>query len=402
MLGTLLAVVGLGLVRSLGAVELARLDAVRLDASVLGWSLVLSLLTGTAVGLAPALLWRGHARPFGDASLRAVVGGTAARTIRRFAAGGPGGSGDCAAGGSRSAGSEAGGRSRESIPASGRNGCWRCNSGHRCSWPLHSERTSIAVFSNGSSRCRAWSGPGFISDAFISSSPERTLTTERDGEAVSARLQFRGDEISTGLFQALGTRLLNGRLFAPRDGPESPRVVIVNDALAHRLWPGKDAVGRRFKRGPAGFGQPLVDRRRRSPTTCAARGLETEPIPQIFQPVAQNPSASGFLIIRAERDDPLEMAAIVQTAVRQLDPRAPLYGVSTLESRLRAFYAPRGFQTSARGRVRRGRAADGGNRDLRAHPVRGLDAHEGDSPSAWPWAPIPAASSGWSSARGWR
>ena len=82
-LGTLLAVVGLGLVRSLGAVELARLDEVRLDASVLGWSLVLSLLTGTAVGLAPALLWRGHTRPFGDASLRGTVGGTAARTIRR-------------------------------------------------------------------------------------------------------------------------------------------------------------------------------------------------------------------------------------------------------------------------------------------------------------------------------
>ena len=81
--GTLLAVVGLDLVRSLGAVELARLDEVRLDTSVLGWSLVLSLLTGTVVGIVPALLWRGHRRPFGDTSLRGTVGGTAARTIRR-------------------------------------------------------------------------------------------------------------------------------------------------------------------------------------------------------------------------------------------------------------------------------------------------------------------------------
>ena len=70
---------------------------------------------------------------------------------------------------------------------------------------------------------------GLIRDAFIGSSPERTLTTERDGEAVSARLQFRSDEISTGLFQALGTRLVDGRLFTPRDGPESPRVVIRKD-----------------------------------------------------------------------------------------------------------------------------------------------------------------------------
>ena len=83
VLGTFLAVVGVDLVRSLGAVEVARLDEVRLDASVLGWSLLLSLLTGTAVGLAPALLWRGHQRPFGDESLRSAVAGTAARTVRR-------------------------------------------------------------------------------------------------------------------------------------------------------------------------------------------------------------------------------------------------------------------------------------------------------------------------------
>lgn len=66
----------------------------------------------------------------------------------------------------------------------------------------------------------------------------------------------------------------------------------------------------------------------------------------MFEPVAQNPSGAGFLIVRADRDDPLAMATTVQAAVRRLGPRAPLYGVSTLESRLRAFYAPRGFQTS--------------------------------------------------------
>ena len=52
---------------------------------------------------------------------------------------------------------------------------------------------------------------------------------------MSARLRFRSDEIGTGLFQALGTRLLDGRFFTPRDGPESPGVVIVKDALARQL-----------------------------------------------------------------------------------------------------------------------------------------------------------------------
>lgn len=67
---------------------------------------------------------------------------------------------------------------------------------------------------------------------------------------------------------------------------------------------------------------------------------------RIFEPVAQNPSGAGFLIVQAERGDPLALAATVQVAVWALDRRAPLYGVSTVESRLRAFYAPRRFQTS--------------------------------------------------------
>ncbi len=344
VLGTLLAVLGLGLVRSLGAVELARLDDVRLDASVLGWSLALSLLTGTAIGIAPALLWRGHARPFRDASLRAVVGGTTARTIRRSLL-----VAEVALAIMLLVGAGLLIRSWWQVEG--------VDPGFRPDRVLAMQLGAPALMASAQraslyrrvlERIESIPGverAGFISDAFISSSPERTLTTERDGEAVSARLQFRSDEISAGLFQALDTRLLDGRFFMPRDGPESPRVAIVNDALARRLWPGDDAVGRRFKRGPADSVGPwltvvgVVEDMRR-------QGLETEPLPQMFEPVTQNPSGSGFLIVRTDRDDPLAMAATVQAAVRRLDPRVPLYGVSTLESRLRAFHAPRGFQTS--------------------------------------------------------
>ena len=250
VLGTLLAVLGLGLVRSLGAVELARLDDVRLDASVLGWSLALSLLTGTAVGIAPALLWRGHARPFGDASLRAVVGGTAARTIRRSLL-----VAEVALAVMLLVG--AGLLIRSWWQVEGVDPGFRPDRvlAMQLGAPaLMAPAQRASLYRRVLERIESIPGverAGFISDAFISSSPERTLTTERDGEAVSARLQFRSDEISAGLFQALDTRLLDGRFLMPRDGPESPRVAIVNDALARRLWPGDDAVGRRFKRGPA-------------------------------------------------------------------------------------------------------------------------------------------------------
>ena len=236
VLGTLLAVVGLGLVRSLGAVEVARLDEVRLDASVLAWSLILSLLTGTAVGLAPALLWRGHLRPFGNENLRGAAGGTAARTTRR----------------SLLVAEVA--LAIVLLVGAGLliRSWWQVEDvdpGFRPERVLALQLGAPALMAPAQradyyrrvlARVESLPGverAGFISDAFISSSPARTLTTERDGEAASARLQYRSDEISAGLFPSLGTRLFDGRPFASSDGPESLRVAIVNDALARRLWP---------------------------------------------------------------------------------------------------------------------------------------------------------------------
>ena len=341
--GTLLAVGGLELVRALGSVEVARLDEVRLDARVLGWSLALSLVTGIAVGLAPALLWRRQLRGFGDAGGR-VAGGATARTIRRallvaevaLAIVLLVGAGLLVRSWWQVEGVDPGFRPEQVLamqvgaPA------------------LMAPAQRADFYRRALERIESLPGverAGFISDAFIGSSPERTLTTEREGEAVSARLQYRSDEVSEGLFQAFGTRLRGGRFFSLRDGPASPRVAIVNDALARRLWPGEDAVGRRLKRGPADSAGPwltvvgVVDDMRR-------QGLERAPIPQIFEPVAQNPSGAGFLLVRTARENPEDVAAAVQAAVRRLDSRAPLYGVSRLETRLRAFYAPRSLQTS--------------------------------------------------------
>ncbi len=55
---------------------------------------------------------------------------------------------------------------------------------------------------------------------------------------------------------------------------------------------------------------------------------------------------SGFFLVRTGRADPSDLAASVRAAVREVDRGAPLYGVSTLESRLLAFVAPRRLQTA--------------------------------------------------------
>jgi hypothetical protein len=67
LIGTLLAVAGIRLIRAYGPGNLARLNEVSLDLRVLGWALVISLLTGLLVGLAPAITTlRRDLRPSGE------------------------------------------------------------------------------------------------------------------------------------------------------------------------------------------------------------------------------------------------------------------------------------------------------------------------------------------------
>src|SRR6185503_5336043 len=158
----------------------------------------------------------------------------------------------------------------------------------------------------------------------ISNTRERVFTTEGEDGTASERLRFGVDEVSADFFKALGTPLFRGRFFSIGDGPDAPLVAIVNDAMARRLWPGRDPVGRRFKLGARDADRPrytvvgVVGGMRR-------QGLEREPVPQMFVSLAQNPPRSVDLFIRTSSDDPLTMAGALRAAVHRVEKRAPIY-----------------------------------------------------------------------------
>jgi hypothetical protein len=55
--------------------------------------------------------------------------------------------------------------------------------------------------------------------------------------------------VSADYFRALGVQLRAGRFFRDADGPDAPPVAMVNQAMARQYWPGRDPLGRRFRRG---------------------------------------------------------------------------------------------------------------------------------------------------------
>ena len=70
--------------------------------------------------------------------------------------------------------------------------------------------------------------------------------------------------VSPGYFQTMGIPLLRGRDLASTDTGEGRQVVVVNQALSEREWPGQDPLGKRINLGgDATDPDVVVDRRRR-------------------------------------------------------------------------------------------------------------------------------------------
>jgi putative ABC transport system permease protein len=185
---------------------------------------------------------------------------------------------------------------------------------------------------------------GVIGDLFIANTREQVITVERAADTVSRRSRLRRDEASADFFKAMGTPLLRGRLFSDADGPDAPPVAIINDAMARLTWPDRDPIGRRFKLGPPDSNRPwytvvgvVADMRR--------QGLEREPVPQMFEPLAQSPPRSVDLVVRTSSDDPLALAAALREAVRRADKNAPIYGIAPLEQQLGSYLTQRRFET---------------------------------------------------------
>lgn len=328
--GILGLAVAYGAIRVILAVQpgnLDRLTDVRLDPQVLAWALGLCLLTGLLVGLAPVVTM---VRRSMMATGRGISGHNALRRVLVMA--------EFALAIVLLAGAGLLMRSLWSVQ--------HVDPGFR---PAHVLTVSIsspfqvpvqqAAFQNQViERVESLPGvesAGIIGNLFFSGNPERTVTVG----STSQKLRFRTEEVSAGFFRAMGTPLVVGRFFTAADGTSAARVAIVNESMARRLWPDREAIGQPFQVGAVSYTLVGVvgDMRRQN--------LETEPIPQMFEPLAQNPSRLVNLLVRTSAEDPLAMAASVRAAVREVEKHAPVYGMASLESQLGALLAQRRLET---------------------------------------------------------
>jgi putative ABC transport system permease protein len=132
-------------------------------------------------------------------------------------------------------------------------------------------------------------------------------------------------KVTDGYFRAMGIRLLSGRDFSESDVAGGEPVAVVSKGLANRYWPSSEALGKRIA---------ITDRtwRRIVGIVNDVRndGLETSARPTIYIPFSQFPRASMSLIVRVDRNAMAVMTA-VRTAVRDVAPTQPVFGIQTME-----------------------------------------------------------------------
>src|SRR5882762_3925494 len=146
----------------------------------------------------------------------------------------------------------------------------------------------------------------------------------------SGPVMVAGRSVSPGYFRAMQIPLISGRDFAEAENQkDAPCVKIVNRTMARVYWPGEDPVGKQLpgacpNDAPATVVGLVADSKQDS--------VDSEPHPELYEPYAQHPFASFLvtLVIRTA-SNPTGAAAAVRDAVRQVDSDQPVIQMRSMQ-----------------------------------------------------------------------
>jgi len=341
--GLLLALWGTDLLTNLSPAKMLQLQPVRTDARALGFTLLVSLLTGLLFGLAPALQ---AARQDAQLALKESAKSSPGKRQRRlresfvvaeivFALALLVGAGLLIRSFVRVLDTKPGFESRNLltmiIPAS---------SAKKYDDPARVR----AFYSEAIKRIEAL--PGVEAAGVVSNLPfggNMDMYSFQVEEKPSANPAESHDaerySVSPDYLRAMGIPLLRGRGFTEQDNANAPLVTLINRTAAQRIWPNEDPIGKRIRLGS--LESPLR-------TIIGVVGdvnhydLETAPDLQAYIPHAQWTDSYMLLVVRATAE-PGALTGTVRQVIHALDPDVPLHKITTMRQLVSASAAQRRF-----------------------------------------------------------
>lgn len=166
------------------------------------------------------------------------------------------------------------------------------------------------------------------------------------GAVDQPRAKFRA--ASGGYFAALGIPLIRGRIFDDRDGQHTQKVVVINQAAAQRYWSGENPIGKRIL---SALDQDAGNHENQWSTIVGVvgnvkhTGLAAEPNPETYYQYLQIPpdtmnvaEASMGIAIRT-KSDPTAITSAVRQELFALDPNQPVYNIRSMQNLMEASIA---------------------------------------------------------------
>ena len=141
----------------------------------------------------------------------------------------------------------------------------------------------------------------------------------------SNQLAYRMN-VGPGFFATIGTPILQGREFTPRDRSDSANVAVVNEYLARQFWPGESAIGKQVI-----FGKPYE-------VVGVVRDSKYQKVTEkdhftVYTPMLAGKVTSATFHIRSAGDI-LPVISAARQEVRNADPNIPVFGVRTMERQI--------------------------------------------------------------------
>ncbi|MBS1786898.1 MAG: ABC transporter permease [Acidobacteria bacterium] len=146
--------------------------------------------------------------------------------------------------------------------------------------------------------------------------------------------------VDANYFRTMSIPLRSGRTFTEGDSAEAPRAMIINEELARRHWPGENPLGQRVTMKD--WGPPLTGEIIGVVGDVKADGLDSDTRPMIYWPYPQFPGIFNNLVVRTN-GDPAGVIAAVKSEIWAVDREQPLSRIQRMEEVIATSVAPRRF-----------------------------------------------------------
>jgi putative ABC transport system permease protein len=173
------------------------------------------------------------------------------------------------------------------------------------------------------------------------------------GEYNGAKLQTTGmaagdrspevaavNEVSAGFLETMGVRIISGRSIRETDTADAPKVTVIDQDTATRLWPHQNPIGKLVNTE-----DPATPVWRQVVGVVAAtrnRSLDIAPRPSIYLPLSQGSSGISFLVVKSFAS-PVETTHLLRRVVAGADPNQSVYFSETVTQLIKDSIATRRF-----------------------------------------------------------